>query len=100
MALQGVHPGGAPRYVAVIPFSIAEKQGLIQEFYDACSDFRYRDIMALSRALNLTPQTIQNYKYKTQFPRWEIANDIIKWVKAGKPMERVSQSNRPSPVLM
>jgi hypothetical protein len=76
---------GRPCAVAEIPFSNDRKVELLQEFYAVCSTFRYRETVALSRALGVHTKTIQNWKYKQSFPRWDIAVDVIEWVKAGKP---------------
>lgn len=95
MAL-GTARAGRPYAVAEIPFQNERKVGLLEEFYDACSTFHYREIMAVSRALGVTPVTVGNWKYKTTFPRWDMAVDVIEWVKQGKPIRLVSQSETPS----
>jgi hypothetical protein len=79
---------GRPCVVADIPFQNQRKVQLLEEFYAACSTFRYRETMALSRALGVQPSTVENWKYQLTFPRWDIAVDIIEWVKMGKPVTK------------
>ena len=95
MAL-GTARAGRPYAVAEIPFQNERKVGLLDEFYDACSSFHYREIMAVSRALRVQPCTVERWKYKETFPRWDIAVDVIEWVNQGKPIRLVSQSETPS----
>jgi len=76
---------GRPCAVAEIPFCNERKVQLLQEFYAVCSTFRYRETVALSRALGIAPRTVERWKYQESFPRWDIAVDVIEWVKSGKP---------------
>ena len=78
---------GRPCAVAEIPFSNHRKVELLQEFYGVCATFRYREMMALSRALGINDRTIRRWKYQESFPRWDIAVDVIEWVKQGKPVK-------------
>ena len=78
---------GRPCAVAQIPFSNDRKLQLLQEFYAVCATFRYRETVALSRALGITPRTVQKWKYQESFPRWDIAVDVIEWVNLGKPIK-------------
>ena len=94
MAL-GAAKCGRPYAVAEIPFQNERKVGLLEEFYGVCSTFHYLEIMAVSRALGVQPCTVERWKYKTTFPRWDIAVDVIEWVKCGKPIRRVSQAETP-----
>lgn len=83
---------GRPCAVAVIPFQNDRKVGLLEEFYAVCSTFRYRDQMALSRALHITDRAVRSWRYREKFPRWDIAIDVIEWVNQGKPIIMVSPS--------
>ncbi len=83
---------GRPYAVAVIPFRNDRKVGLLDEFYDTCSTFHYREIMAVSRAFGVHQSTVEKWKYKLTFPRWDIAVDVIEWAKQGRPIRMVSQS--------
>jgi hypothetical protein len=85
---------GRPYYVARVPFSNDRKLAFMDEFYNITRTFHYREIMALSRALNVTPVTVQNWKYKTTFPKWDIAYDVIDWYRNGKPMDLVYQRDK------
>lgn len=80
---------GRPCLVADIDFSNDEELGFWDEFYKACSDFHYAEIMALSRAFGLSTITIERWKYRLSFPRKGTAQQVIDWVKAGKPMKQV-----------
>lgn len=91
MAL-GTARGGRPCVVAVIPFNNERKVGLLREFYGVCATFHYPEIMAVSRALRVDHTTVENWKYKRTFPRWDIAVDVIEWVRNGKPMVKVPPS--------
>lgn len=93
----GIGKRGRPYFVADIPFENDTKLQLLDDFYKVTATFRYRDIMALSRCLSVHPSTVENWKYKVTFPRWDIAVDVIEWAKRGKPMHLVSQSQ---PVTM
>ena len=80
---------GRPCFVAEIDLSDDREMALRDAFYKACETFRYRDIMALSRALHVAPITVQTWKYGLRFPRRDIAHEVIDWVNAGKPMKQV-----------
>ena len=98
MAL-GTSRAGRPYVVAVIPFSNERKVRLLEEFYGACESFHYRETMAVSRALGVEPRTVERWKYKETFPRRDIAEDLIEWVKQGKPIRMVSPSESPVGML-
>ena len=83
---------GRPCSVAEIPFSNERKVKLLQEFYGACATFRYPEIMAVSRALGVHRATVERWKYQLTFPRWDIAVDVIEWVRQGKPTKVVPPS--------
>jgi hypothetical protein len=83
---------GRPCAVAEIDFDNDRKLKLLDEFYYACANLNYLEIMALSRALGVWPSTVKNWKYKITLPRWDIAIDVIEWVRQGKPMKKVYQS--------
>lgn len=87
---------GRPCFVADIDFSNDRELALRDAFHKVCSKFCYRDIMAISRAMNVTPNTVETWKYGLYFPRRDIAQQIIDWDKAGKPMkQRRPFSERP-----
>jgi len=90
---------GRPYAVAEIPFQNTRKVGLLEEFYSVCSAFHYREIMAVSRALGVQPFTVERWKYKMTFPRWDIAIDVIEWANQGKPIRKVLQSESPVSML-
>jgi hypothetical protein len=79
---------GRPCFVAVIDFSNDRELALRDAFHKACASFCHRDMMALSRALNVAPITVRTWKYGLRFPRKDIAQEIIDWVNVGKPMEQ------------
>jgi len=78
---------GRPHAVAEINFQTDSEITLRDGFYEACSTLKYREIMALSRALGVTPVTVSNWKYKTYFPSWYVALQVIDWVQRGKPIK-------------
>lgn len=80
---------GRPCFVADIDFSNDRELALRDAFYKACNSFSYRDMMALSRALNVAPITVRTWKYGLRFPRRDIAKEVIDWVNEGKPMKQV-----------
>jgi len=80
---------GRPRVVAVIDFSKDSELAFWDEFYGACADFRYAEIMGLSRAFGVSLRTVEKWKYRESFPRKGIAQQIIDWVNQGKPMKKV-----------
>jgi len=84
----GYSKAGRPCFVAEIDLSNDRELALRDAFYKACAGLRYRDIMALSRALNVAPITVETWKYSLRFPRRDIAYQVIDWVNAGKPMTK------------
>lgn len=88
--------GGRPRFVADIDFSNDTELAFWDVFYNACAAFRYRDIMALSRALGVGARTVENWKYKLTFPRKGIAQQVIDWDSNGRPMKTVQPSRTPN----
>ena len=79
---------GRPCFVADFGSSNDRQLAFWDEFVNACSGFRYREIVAVSRACNLTVRAVENWKYGQKFPKKEKAEDIIEWVNAGKPMKQ------------
>ena len=79
---------GRPRFVAEINFNNDLQLAFRDEFHSVCSDFRYREIAAVSRACGVDIRTVKNWKYGMTFPQKDIAQQIIDWVKAGKPMRQ------------
>ena len=90
---------GRPYYVANIPFRNDRKLAFMDRFYKITATFHYREIKALAHAFNVSPVTIQNWKYKTTFPRWEIAYDVIDWYRRGKPVDKVYQRDKVTTML-
>ena len=89
-----VETRGRPFVVATMSFANDKKLELMREFYTITATFRYREVVALSRALKMHPRTIDRWKYGETFPRWDIALDVIDWYKAGKPMTLVYQKDK------
>lgn len=86
--------------VALIPFNNPRKTALLDEFYDVCAGFRYKEIMAVSRGLGVHQNTVERWKYRGTFPRWDIAVDVIEWVARGKPVGRCHLSELPAHRIM
>lgn len=80
---------GRPHGVAKINFQTDREVELRDEFFKACATLNYFERMALSRALEVTPVTVANWKYKICFPSYYIALQVIDWVQQGKPIELV-----------
>jgi len=85
---------GRPFYVADIPFTNDAKVQLLQDFYAAVATFKYRETMAVARQLGVHERTVYRWKYHESFPRYDIALDIIEWVRRGKPMTLQYQRQR------
>jgi hypothetical protein len=83
---------GRPRVMADIDFDNALKRTFIDDFQSGCDTFHYREMMALSRTLGVTPVTVANWKYRIYFPRFDIAADVLDWVQRGKPIKLVPPS--------
>jgi len=77
---------GRPPLVAKIDFSKDVELDLADELHKACADFHYAEIMALSRAFQVSISTVENWKYGLTLPRVGIAKQVIDWVAQGKPM--------------
>ena len=82
--LKGQHRG-RPHLVAVVPFENHRKLALLDQFYAVVGTFKYQEIVQLSRGMGLTTRTIESWKYKETFPRWDIAIAVIAWYEQGKP---------------
>jgi len=80
---------GRPCFVADFGSTRDKLLAFQGEFYDACSQFRYRDIVAVSRACGITVKAVESWKYGWRFPKKERAEEVLDWVKAGKPMKQV-----------
>lgn len=80
---------GRPCFVADINFIRDGKLAFWDEFMEACSGFRYRHIVALSRAYGISTNTVERWKYGLNIPKKDRAEEVIDWVKAGKPMKQV-----------
>jgi len=91
---------GRPYLVAVVPFSNSEKVQLLDDFYTAVGAFKYAECSALARALNVSIRAVYRWKYRERFPRWDVAIDVIQWVRAGKPVRKVYQSKAPRSKVM
>jgi len=90
---------GRPCLVADIDFSKDTELAFWDRFYEVCADFRYAEVMGVSRALGVSARTVENWKYKLTFPRKGIAQQVIDWVEQGKPMKRVLPGQTVSDML-
>jgi len=79
---------GRPCFIADIDPSNDEQLALRDVFHNACKGFCYRDIAGLARMYGVTTRTVDNWKYGLTYPRKDIAQQIINWVEAGKPMKQ------------
>jgi len=79
---------GRPCFVADIDPSNNEQLAIRDAFHNACKGFAYRDTAGLARMYGVTIRTVENWKYGSTFPRKDIAQQIIDWVNAGKPMKQ------------
>lgn len=87
---------GRPCFVADMKVTTKDKRlAFWDEFLDVCSGFHYREIVAVSRACGLSARAVESWKYGQRFPDKDRAQEVIDWVKAGKPMKKV----RPYPML-
>ena len=91
---------GRPYLVADIDFSRDTELAFVDRFFKACADFRYAEIMGLSRAYGVSRITVERWKYGITTPKRKgIAQQIIDWVEQGKPMKRVLPSQSISDLL-
>ena len=91
---------GRPYIVADIDFSKDTELAFLDRFFRACADFRYVEIMGLSRAYGVSTRTVENWKYGITSPKRKgIAQQIIDWVEQGKPIKRVLPTQSPSDML-
>jgi len=79
---------GRPHLVAIVPFQNQQKVALLDKFYAIVSTFRYQEVMAVSRGMGVHPRTVDRWKYRESFPRWDVALDVIAWYEQGKPVKR------------
>ena len=88
------HPGnakgrrGRPMAVAAIDFKgyLYSRIDFYNQFYKVCSPLTYREIMALSRVLQRTPRTVQNWKYEKTAPTEPMMRWVIRWAEIGRPL--------------
>lgn len=85
---------GRPRYVAQLEMKDPVAP-YYDSFYNACETLRYRDIMALSRALHVHSRTVEAWKYREKRPGFRKLMEVLAWIEAGKPM-RLDQSSQES----
>jgi hypothetical protein len=77
---------GRPPFVAQLDLGRDPELHIAYKFHDACTTLCYRDIMALSRALNVSQRAIESWKYAERMPSFRVMWYVIRWVKQGKPM--------------
>lgn len=83
---------GRPYQVADIDMAEDPILPWYDDFCDACASITYRDMMVASRTLGISWRTIYRWKEGITFPaRIELAQMLIRWVKAGKPLKSVTQ---------
>ena len=85
---------GRPCFVADFEPSEDRRVAFWEAFYAACSQFRYRELVAVSRACSITLRSVERWKYGESFPDRDRAQEVLDWVEAGKPMIQ----RRPFPV--
>lgn len=91
---------GRPYLVADIDFSRDIELAFLERFIRACADFRYAEIMGISRAYGVSISTVKNWKYGITSPKRKgVAQQIIDWVEQGKPMKKVLPSQSVSDML-
>ena len=90
----GSSRAGRPCFVADFSSSRDKLLAFQDEFFAMCSTFGYRDLVAVSRACDISVNAVERWKYGLRFPKKERAEDVIAWVRAGKPMIQ----RRPFPV--
>lgn len=78
---------GRPHFVAEIDSSRDLALAFYDDFLNACRTFCYRDVMALSRKLDISPRTVYAWKYGEQYPRMATMLTVLTWVAQGKPMK-------------
>ena len=98
MASLVTNKGGRPHYVARLPKD--QSLQFRDNFYQACSTFKYRDIVALSRALGTSPRAVISWKYRERMPRISTALSVLEWTKQGKPMQLESPGQKASAFSM
>jgi len=90
--LPHAHGMGRPYYKAIID-KRDDDLPLRYAFADAIRSCNYRELMALSRDLNVSYSTLYKWKamdHTQAFPRNRmVAVWIVAWWKAGKPMEKI-----------
>ncbi len=84
----GCSRAGRPCLIADIDQSQDKVLAFQDEFYEACSDLRYGECMALSRAFNISYLSVLKWKYKIRCPKKDVAEEVIAWVGQGKPMKQ------------
>ena len=83
---------GRPRYVADLNLAQDLALPYYEEFYAACRDLSYRDIIALARRLGCTPRSLYRWKHLEKCPRFDTMLKVIEWTAAGKPIKLESQA--------
>lgn len=90
------HAAGRPSLEADIDFATDPDLQLYQDFYNAMKGLSYGEKRALARGMHVCYNTIVNWSKLNSFPpRRGTAVLVIQWVRNGKPMRKVYQSNSP-----
>jgi hypothetical protein len=84
---------GRGAYIADINLANNQELFYTDKFFAACDTLNYHEIIALARAIRVTPRTVYNWKYH-QFCPQRIGDLllVIDWVAAGKPIKLQNQA--------
>ena len=84
---------GRPYYFALLPPEPLSVD-ILHEFYDICEKLTSAQAAGMMRALDMSPSSFLNWRYKTRRPSLDVAIRVIRWYREGCDMERrkVSES--------
>jgi hypothetical protein len=80
--------GGRPGYYAVLPTVVDDPMLEVgAKFHEAVHKLRYREVVGLSRSLNMSYGTVLRWRYGLTRPSLEVMVQVIEWVRLGKQLE-------------
>ena len=83
---------GRPYRVPDIDLKHDPEQELYDQFYEACRQLTYDDMILLGRFFGIHWITVWRWKAGHTFPKQGAAMQVILWVNDGKPTKTVTQA--------
>jgi hypothetical protein len=86
--IPGRYLPGRPAYYAVLSLTPDYVIGILDAFFKITAKLSYREMIGLSRSLDISYSAILRWKYHLSRPDFQVMMVVIEWAKAGKPLIR------------